>query len=148
MYNNYEHNVHRVQHGNHPNQGNENMYPQDVQSMPNQMYPTGVQGAYQPMHEDIKNQCREYMNYHVQAKMQDGSDIEGIITDMDENNVTMLVPEEIDEEELNDGTNRQYGGYGRRRFRRFRRFRFPLLNFLFLRPYPYFYPYPYFPYPY
>ncbi|MGM0878977.1 MAG: hypothetical protein ACQEWV_31070 [Bacillota bacterium] len=87
------------------------------------------------------------MNYHVQAIMQDGSDIEGIITDMDENNVTMLVPEEIDEEELNDNTSRQYG-YGRRRFRRFRRLLFPLFNFLFFRPYPYFYPYPYPYYPY
>ena len=89
------------------------------------------------------------MNYHVQAKIQDGSDIEGTITDMDENNVTKLVPEEIDEEELNDNTNRQYG-YGGRRFRRFRRLLFPLLNFLFFRPYPYYYPHshPYYSYPY
>jgi hypothetical protein len=149
MYNNYELNAHQMQYGNHPNQGKENMYPQAVQSMPNQMYPTGVQGAYQPMYGDIKHQCRKYMNYHVQAKMQDGSEIEGIITDMDENNVTMLVPEEIDEEESDDSTSRQYG-YGRRRFRRFRRLLFPLLNFLFFRPYPYYYPYPYpyYPYPY
>jgi small nuclear ribonucleoprotein (snRNP)-like protein len=156
MYENYERNVQQMLHGNDPIQGQENMYPQAVQgmpnqmypqavqSMPNQMYPTGIQGAYQPMDGDIKHHCRKYMNYHVQAKMKDGSEVEGIITDMDENNVEMLVPEEVDEEELND--NRQYG-YGRRRFRRFRRRRFPFLNFLFFRPYPYYYPYyPYYPY--
>ena len=112
-------------------------------------HPTGVQGAYHPMHGDITQQCKRYMNYHIQARMQDGSDIESTITDMDENNVTMLVPEEIDEEELNDNTNRQYG-YGGRRFRRFRRLLFLLLNFLFFRPYPYYYPHPhpYYSYPY
>jgi hypothetical protein len=118
--------------------------PNQMKGMPNQMYLTGVQGAYQkPVHGDVKHECRKYMNYHVQAKMQDGSDMEGIITDMDDQSVEMLVPEEVDEEEVRD--NRQqygYGGdYGRRRFRRFRRRRFPFFNIVIVQPYPYPYPY-------
>ncbi|USK71338.1 hypothetical protein [Peribacillus asahii] len=138
MYENYEQNVHSMMHGNQPMQ--ENVYPQNVQGMANQMYPTGAQKAYQqPMHGHIKHDCRKYMNYHVQAKMRDGSEIEGIITDMDENDVEMLVPEEVDEAEVNN--NRQQYGYGRRRFRRFRRRRFPFVNFVIVVPYPYYYPY-------
>lgn len=142
------------QYGNQPNQGvqgamTNNMYPQAVQDMgmPNQMNYNGVQGAHQPMdmNDNIKQLCKNYMNYHVQAKMKDGSEFEGIITDMDENNVTMLVPEEVDEDSLNDMSNRQYGygygGYGRRRYRRYNRRVFPLFyfGFPFFRPYPHYY---------
>ncbi len=147
MYENNNRNVQPMMYGNQPIQSNENMYPQAFPDMPNQMYPTVVQGAYQSMERDPNHQCRKYMNYYVQAKMKDGTDVEGIITAMDENNVQMLIPEDVEEEEFDD--TRQ--GYGRRRFRRFRRRIFPLLNFLFFRPYPYYYPpypYPYYPYPY
>lgn len=151
MYENYERDVHPMMYGNQPIQGN--VYPQTVQgmsnpqAMPSQMYPTGVQGTYQqPMQSDAKHDCRKYMNYHVQAKMRDGSDVEGIITDMDDNEVEMLVPEEVDEDEMNE-QRQQFGyggGYGRRRFRRFRRRRFPFFNVIIVRPYPYYYsPYPY-----
>lgn len=155
MHENDERNVHPMMYGNQPMQqphvnlpmvqGMSNqMNPQMVQGMPNQMYPTGVQGAYQqPMHSNVKHDCRKYMNYHVQARMQDGTGMEGIITDMDDQSVEMLVPEEVDEEEVND--NRQQfgygGGYGRRRFRRFRRRRFPFVTFVIVQPYPYYYPY-------
>lgn len=96
---------------------------------------------------DIKSLCQRYMNYHVIAQTRDGQRLEGIIDGMDDDGVTMLVPEDV------DGEERQYApeGYGRRRFRRFRRQRFPFFLFLppFFTPYPYYYPpYPYSYYPY
>lgn len=102
---------------------------------------------------DVKDMCRKYMNFYVIGQMQDGTRVEGIIEDMDDENVTMLVPEDVEEPEV--GENRQfdgyggYGGYGRprRRFRRFRRRRFPFFVFPIIYPYPYYYPYPY-QYPY
>ena len=75
----------------------------------------------------------QYMNYHVIGQMSDGSQVEGIIEDVDDEGVTMLVPENIEADE------RQFGGYGRRRFRRFRR-RFPFNFFVF----PFFFPFPYY----
>ena len=95
------------------------------------------------MQGDVKQDGSKYMNYHVQAKMKDGSDVEGIITHMDDHEIEMLVPEEVDEEEINEN-RQQYGyggGYGRRRFRRFRRRRFPFLNIVIIRPFPYYHPY-------
>ncbi|UOQ92875.1 hypothetical protein MUO14_21110 [Halobacillus shinanisalinarum] len=118
----------------------------------NQMHP-GVQGAYQD--GDIKEKCKKYMQYHVMGQMTDGSHVEGIITNMDENNVEMLVPEEVDGSKV----NRQFGywndyndyddydyddGYnGYRRYRRYRRRRFPYRFFRRLFRYPYYYPYYY-----
>lgn len=113
-------------------------------SMP--VYPEqGIQ-TY-PMGSDVKHICQRLMNFHVIAQMRDGSKFDGIIEGIDDDGVTMLVPEEIDADWENDQSNRQFG-YGRRRFRRFRRQRFPFINFAFpfFIPYPYFYPqYPYFP---
>ncbi|MEC0275419.1 hypothetical protein [Peribacillus frigoritolerans] len=115
----------------------------------NSMYPHQVQGSYQP--DDIKKLCRKYMNYHVIGQLSDGSQVDGIIDDMDEESVTMLVPEEFDVEQ----GNRQQYGYGddyddygrprRRRYRRYRRRRYPYVVFVFpyVRPYPYYYPYGY-----
>ncbi|MGJ9459891.1 hypothetical protein [Oceanobacillus sp. CF4.6] len=120
------------------------------------------QGTYQPMDHDIKATCRRYMNYHVIAQMGDGSQFDGIIESMDDDGVTMLVPEEVDAEQVRqneEGVARQFGfdfddyndydDYGRprrRRFRRFRRQRFPFRLFRSLFPYPYYYPYyPYYP---
>ena len=120
------------------------MDPQSDQHTTSQMYPTGGQGTYQqPMQGDAKQDGGKYMNYHVQAKMKDGTDVEGIITHMDDHEIEMLVPEEVDEEEINKN-RQQYGyggGYGRRRFRRFRRHRFPFLNIVIIRPFPYYHPY-------
>jgi hypothetical protein len=108
------------------------------------MNPHQSQGSYQTGDGDIKSLCRKYMNYHVIGQTSDGSQFDGIITDMDEESVSMLVPEWVDEEQETDMTSRQYGygdGYGRRRFRRFRRRRFPFFffGFPFFRPYPYYY---------
>jgi hypothetical protein len=91
-----------------------------------------------PMSGDLKALCRRYMNYHVIARTADGQPFEAIIDGMDDEGVTMLIPEEV------DGDDRQFP-YGRRRFRRFRRQRFPFsFLFPFVIPYPYYYP----PYPY
>ncbi|WP_053075143.1 hypothetical protein [Ornithinibacillus californiensis] len=109
-------------------------------------------GDLQSMQGDMKSLCQRYMNYHVMAQMNDGSQFDGIIEGMDDNGVTMLIPEEVDSEQMElNGENRQFGfdfngyggydnyGYGRprRRFRRYRRQRFPLNLFsrLFLFPY-------------
>lgn len=102
---------------------------------------------------DVQSTCQKYMNYYVIGQMADGSQVEGILDDMDNEGVTMLVPEDV--EETDTGDSRQFGGYGgygggygRRRFRRFRRRRFPFFTFVFpfIYPYPYYSPYPYYPY--
>lgn len=124
-------------------------------------------GTYQPMGGDVKAFCQRYMNYHVIAQMNDGSQFGGIIDSIDEDGVTMLVPEEVDAEQLwqvnEEGVSRQFGNnphgfdnfddfgdfdnYGRprrRRFRRFRRRRFPFRLFRNIFFYPYYSPfYPY-----
>jgi hypothetical protein len=46
MYENNERNVHQMLYRNNPIQGQENMYLQAAQGMPNQIYPTGVQGTH------------------------------------------------------------------------------------------------------
>lgn len=104
----------------------------------------------QPMGHDVKHTCQSYMNYHVIAHLTNGTEFDGILEGMDEEGVTMLVPEEVDERGALD--TRQYG-FGPGRYRRYRRARFPYryFGFPFFRPYPYFYlPYPpplYPPYP-
>lgn len=94
---------------------------------------------------DIKSHCRKYMGYHVICHSKDGHQFEGIIDGMDEDGVTMLVPEDVDGEEVAAAPMRQ--PFGRPRFRRFIRHRFPFTIFLFpfFTPYPYFSPYPYYP---
>ncbi|RUQ29398.1 hypothetical protein ELQ35_10435 [Peribacillus cavernae] len=81
------------------------------------------------------------MYFHVIAQLRDGTKMDGIIEDMDDDGVTMLVAEEIDDD--SDADMRQFGGYGggyRRRYRRFRRRRYPFNFFVF----PFFIPYPYY----
>ncbi|MDR0137537.1 hypothetical protein RFW18_07220 [Metabacillus idriensis] len=86
--------------------------------------------------EDAMSTCRRHMNFYVIARMTDGSQVEGIIEDMDNEGVTMMIPEEVEESEMD--ANRQYGY--RRRFRRYRRRRFPYYAFIF----PFFIPYPFY----
>ncbi|PWW28432.1 hypothetical protein DFO73_106248 [Cytobacillus oceanisediminis] len=90
---------------------------------------------------DAKSQCQKYMNYHVIAQMKDGSQVEGIIEDMDDEGVTMMVPEDVEENDSRTYGYGGYGGYGRRRFRRYRRRRFPfyVFAFPFIFPYPFYY---------
>ncbi len=82
------------------------------------------------------------MNYHVIGHMNDGTQMNGILEDMDDEGVTMLVSEDVDDDS-EDMRYGGYGGYGRRRFRRFRRRRFPFRVFVFpfIVPFPYYYPY-------
>jgi hypothetical protein len=90
---------------------------------------------------DVKSKCRQYKMYYVIAHKRDGSHFYGIIDDVDDEGVTMLIPEEV-----TDDYDRQFGGfggYGPRRFRRFRRQRFPFNFFLFpfFSPFPFYSPY-------
>lgn len=114
-------------------------------------------------HQDLNNQefesrnihdhCKHYMHHHVLLNQTDGGSFDGIIVDVDISNVTVLVGEDIME---NDMENNRYGIYGRpprRRFRRYRPRRFPLAGLAALSLLPYaapIYPgyYPYSPYPY
>jgi hypothetical protein len=89
---------------------------------------------------DVQGTCRRLMNYHIIARMADGSQMEGIIEDVDDDGVTMLVPEVVDGEEDRQFGYGGFGGYGRRRYRRFRRRRFPFFAFAF----PFFIPFPYY----
>ena len=120
--------------------------------MNNNPRPQQFQGTYHPMDDDIKALCQRYMNYHVMAQMNDGTQFDGIIESMDDDGVTMLVPEEVDEEQVRqvneEDVTRQfdydfddYGRPRRRRFRRFRRRRFPFSFFRGIFLYPYFPPY-------
>ena len=108
------------------------------------------QGSYHPMDGDIKSQSQRYMNYHVMAQGNDGSQFDGIIESMDDNGVTMLVLEEfdadqarIDEQDKERQFNFGYGGYDsygrprRRRHRRYHRRRFPFNFFVGFYPYPF-----------
>ncbi|WP_227521887.1 hypothetical protein [Bacillus solitudinis] len=122
-----------------------------------QMNPHQFQGDYHP--DQIKGLCKKYMNYHVIGQLSDGSQFDGIIDSMDEEGVTMLVPEDVDAGQMNrqfgygdddyydnDYDYDDYGRPRRRRFRRFRRRRFPFRFFRRIFRYPYYYPpYPYYP---
>jgi hypothetical protein len=99
----------------------------------------GYQGQEIRDYRNIMNTCQRYMNYHVVGQMSDGTQMNGIIQDMDDEGVTMLVPEDVDDDS-DDMRYGGYGGYGRRRFRRFRRRRFPYNVFVF----PFFFPFPYY----
>ncbi len=84
--------------------------------------------------------CNKFHLYFVQIQAIDGQMYDGIIEDVDDDSVTLLMPYGDMDREV--GTERQYGfgysgyggygGYGGfgfpRRFRRFRRFRFPFFR--------------------
>lgn len=119
--------------------------------------------------QNLQDECKKYMFYHVTLTLNDGRTFDGIITNVDGNNVSMLSGEDVTPENQGQGAEQpqtqaqaedqtrqfhSYGygyGYGRpRRFRRFRPRYFPLstLAALSLLPYPYIVqpPYPYYPY--
>jgi hypothetical protein len=109
--------------------------------MYNNNFPVMHPQQWQNDFRNVQNTCQKYMNYHVIGQMADGSQVEGIIEDVDDDGVTMLVPEVVEEDTADDRIYGGYGGYGRRRFRRFRRRRFPFFVFVspFIYPYPYYY---------
>lgn len=107
---------------------------------------------FQSLHDD----CRKYVLYHCNFTMTDGSTFDGIVESVSPDQVTVLIGEDVMEENYRDD-ERLYGyGVPRRRYRRFRRQAFPiaslaalaLLPYVIGQPYPYepYYPYPYYPY--
>jgi small nuclear ribonucleoprotein (snRNP)-like protein len=105
-------------------------------------------GQTSPMH----SQCQRLMYFHVIIKLNDGNTVDGILESVENDQISMLVPEEVMGQEDDGADERQFGyGYGgrpRRRFRRFVRRFLPFAALAALTPYPYYYPYPYYPYPY
>lgn len=108
-------------------------------------------------YKDLKylhDECKRCMSYHTILTMTDGTTFDGIIEDVDNDRVIVLVGEDIMEQEGGeqfDKQQRQPYSYGRprRRFRRFRRRNFPLnaiaalslLQYPYIAPlYPYYYP--------
>ena len=110
------------------------------QTNPMMNMPQMQQGASQ---QDMKDQMNGYKHYFVILEMKDGQQYEGIIEDMDAENVYVLMPVG-DEDGDDDSDQRNWGwgggfgpgygggygwGYGYpRRFRRFRRYRFPFFG--------------------
>ena len=101
----------------------------------------------------LYDDCKKHRYYQATLVMIDGSTFDGIIEDVDEDNVTLLVGEDVIDQEMEEQPDkqRQYGGYGpRRRQRRYRRRNLPLANLAQLALLSYIippaYPYPYYPY--
>lgn len=85
----------------------------------------------------LYDKCEDLLNYHVILRMKDDSIFDGIIVDLDEDNIVVLVGEDVFYDDKCNGRR------PRRRYRRFRRRRFPLLALaaISLLPYHYYYPY-------
>lgn len=103
--------------------------------------------------QSLYDDCKKYLNYHTILTMNDGSEVDGIIEDVESDRVIVLVGEDVMEQEHDSQSEyqRQPFGYGRprRRFRRFRRRGIPFNNLarLALLQYPYIIPpFPYYPY--
>ena len=77
------------------------MYNNQFPPPPGQPGHAGQGGA-----NDMHNICWQYLNYYVVGQMADGTQVEGIVEDVNDDGVTMLVPEEVEVDE------RQFGGYG------------------------------------
>ncbi len=109
------------------------------------------EGNKSPSVQELYNMCKKMMYYHATLRMQDGTEIDGIIIGLDPEHVDLLVGEDViyREDENKNNEQRQYVNPRRpRRVRRFRRRRIPLpeLLLLSLLPYPYYVPpYPYYP---
>ncbi|MCA0972420.1 hypothetical protein LCM20_17635 [Halobacillus litoralis] len=97
------------------------------------------------------SQCVNYKNYYVVIQLNDGRQVDGIITDVTKDKIEMMVSETVEGQE-GQSEDRQFGRWG---YRRFRPGFFPVAALTslallpFVRPYPYYAPYPYYgPYPY
>jgi len=106
-------------------------------------------------HSDLRNlhdKCKKYVYYHITLTMMDGRSFDGIIENVAKDMITVLVGEDMIEQENEDQADapRQNYGYGRprRTFRRFRRQNFPIGTLAALALLPYIAPpaYPYYPY--
>ena len=97
--------------------------------------------------QNMYDECRRLMNYHVVFTTRDGNTFDGIIESVDPNNVIILVGEDVMDEEVENQNNQnqnnqQQQNRQRRRYRRFRRRAFPLGSIiaLSLLTYPFFAP--------
>ncbi|MGG7150290.1 hypothetical protein ACQPUR_06500 [Clostridium neonatale] len=101
--------------------------------------------------QNLKSKCKKYLYYNVTLIMSDGSIFDGMIENIDQDRIVMLVGEDVidlDDDESNYDGNRQHENVGfhrrpRRRFRRFRRRFFPFANVAALELLPFFPPHPY-----
>ena len=102
----------------------------------------------------IRDKCKEYQSYHAVIIMDDGTTVDGIIENINGDEIIMLVGEDVLASE-NDQSRQPPGGYNRpNRYRRFRCRNYPIrgINRIGLLPYPYIppvytfpYGYPYYP---
>ena len=120
-----------------------------------------VVGFYRD-NESLYDECKKCISYYSVIVLSNGAKLEGIIEEVINDSLSILVAEEVMESEYENEMNRQqYMGYRQQgRFRRFNRRRFPMKNinsarpirfpyiipFYPVYPYPYPYPYPYYPY--
>lgn len=107
-----------------------------------------LEGSNNPNAQNLYNECKKMMYYHAVLRMQDGTEMDGIIESVEPDHINVFVGEDVIYREDGNRNNgqRQYGN--RRRARRFRRRRIPLVELLALSllPYPYYVPpYPYYP---
>ena len=94
--------------------------------------------GYNRDQQSLREECKRLMNFHTILTMSDGSMLDGIIIAVDDDRITVLVGEDVIEQECDQPwQQRQFGRP--RRFRRFRRRVFPLaaLIALSLLQYPY-----------
>ncbi|WP_288222382.1 hypothetical protein [uncultured Clostridium sp.] len=100
--------------------------------------------------QDLFDECKNLIDYHIVLIMKDGTSVDGIIEKVDSNGIIMLVGEDVVDIENNPTEQRQFGNAARiRRNRRFRRRGYPFNAIRGLFPFFYPYPYPYYPfYPY
>lgn len=91
-------------------------------------------------------QCQRMQNYHVMVHLRDGSSMDGIIVDVHQDGVTILIGEDVmveDDHQRGDDERQWYGGWQgprprpRRRARRFRRLFYPLAALAALSLFPY-----------
>lgn len=102
---------------------------------------TQNQGMMKPTY----GQCKQYKYYHIVIHLNDGDSFDGIITDVGQDEIKMLVSEEVSDDQSGQ---RQFGYGGRYRYRRFRPRSFPLAALTSLALLPFVAPYAYSPYPY
>lgn len=103
--------------------------------------------------QELYDECNNLMGYHITIVMKDGTTLDGMIEKVDANGITMLVGEDVmdDDEDMDQSmmnqpnAQRQYGkGRRMRRHRRFRRRGYPFNSIR--RVVPIIYPNPFFPF--
>ncbi|VYU64539.1 Uncharacterised protein [Clostridium tertium] len=77
--------------------------------------------------QNLMDECKNLMGFHIIVVMKDGSSVDGIIDNVDSNGINMLAGEDMisDEDEYMQSMHRQFGNPKMRRHRRFRRKGFP-----------------------